>query len=156
MKIGLPQGWFARIMLGGWALLLVGILLVFLLGFLSPGPWVGHLVKAIWVVSIFVVLGTFSYVVVYSFNRLIYYWQNRRTIELPHNWFARILFGGWILFFVGALLVFLAPRTVAQNLINPLLVLTISVILGSLGYVYTYAGWRLYQRLRRARQGKGE
>jgi hypothetical protein len=155
MKIGLPQGWFARIMLGGWALLLVGTLLVFLLGFLSPGTWVGHLIKAIWIVSIFVVLGTFAYAVVYTFNRLNYYWQNRRT-ELPHRWFARILLGGWILFFIGALLIFLAPRTVAQNLINPLLVLTIFVMLGSLAYVYDYAGGRLYQGLRRVWQRKSE
>jgi hypothetical protein len=78
--------------------------------------------------------------------------NNRINIELPRGWSARILVGSWVLFFIGMLLAFLAPRSMAGNLINPLLILTILVVLGSLAYAAAGTVKQLYRYWRR----KGE
>jgi hypothetical protein len=75
MKIGLPQSWFARILLGGWILFLTGTAVLFLLGSLFPGPWIGSSAKAIWILSIFVILATFIYVAA-------------RAVEMFSRWFG--------------------------------------------------------------------
>jgi hypothetical protein len=79
MKIALLHDRFARILLSGWILVFVGSSLLFLLGFLFPGPWIGYVVKTIWILSIFVVLGTFAYAAAYIVRRASLYcrsvWQ---------------------------------------------------------------------------------
>ncbi len=77
-KTELAHGWFAKVLLYGWALLLTGALLLFLWGFLAPGPWVRPVIYALWVLSIVVVLATFAFVAAYTASRLRYYWRTIR------------------------------------------------------------------------------
>jgi len=105
MKIALPHGWFARILLGGWALLLVGVVLTFLLTFLFPGPLARHLIGEVLILSILVILVTFGYAVVYAVNRALYRWRLWRRGELRHqiSFVEWILSAGWLLFIAAAL-----------------------------------------------------
>jgi phosphatidylglycerophosphate synthase len=84
-KIELAHGWFAKSLLAGWALLLTGTLLLFLWGFLAPGPLVRPVIYTLWVLSIVVVLATFAFVAAYTVSRLRYYWRTFRgkSINTP-------------------------------------------------------------------------
>ena len=55
-----PQGWFTWSLVGAWALLLMGTLFVFLF----PKYLAAMLIKPLWILSIFVVLGTWVYGVI--------------------------------------------------------------------------------------------
>jgi len=109
MKIGLPRGWFARIVLGGWALLFAGTFLVLLVASLSPGRLAGQLINAVAILSVLVVLGTVVYAAAYTVGRLFYYWRTwrRKGSELgddrPIRPIERILVAGWIVFIAAAL-----------------------------------------------------
>jgi hypothetical protein len=72
-KIAPPHGWFASL-LGSWALLVVGTLLAFYSP-LAPSHWAGHFIYSLWVLSIFVVLGTLAYGAAFSARRVRYYWR---------------------------------------------------------------------------------
>ena len=69
MKSGFLHGWYARIVAAGWVLLLVGTGLVFV----APVSLATNLVKPLWVLSVFVVLGSLAYVAAYALNRLSYW-----------------------------------------------------------------------------------
>ena len=77
-KIHLAHGWFAKSLLAGWALLLASTLLLFLWGFLAPGPLVRPVIYTVWVLSIVVVLATFAFVAAYAVSRLRFYWRTIR------------------------------------------------------------------------------
>ena len=55
-----PQGWFARTLVSGWGVLLVGTLFVFLF----PKHLAPILGKPVWILSFFVVVGTWAYGVI--------------------------------------------------------------------------------------------
>jgi hypothetical protein len=109
MKTALPQGWFARILLIGWACLLVGTLLIFVLAVLAPGVWAGHMVTPLWVLSILVMLGSFAYVAAYATGRVYYYGARARrknSGDAPAFVLGpveRILASSWLLFMAAAL-----------------------------------------------------
>ncbi|MGO8797419.1 MAG: hypothetical protein ACLQLC_21580 [Candidatus Sulfotelmatobacter sp.] len=108
MKIGLPSGWFARILLGGWALFFVGTLLFFLIAFFAPGRLAGHLITPLLTLSILVMLGTFLYITAYAVRRLFNYlgraWRkNDSQAPLLLRPVERILVAGWLLFVAAAL-----------------------------------------------------
>src|SRR5258708_38057071 len=108
MKIALPHGWFARILLSSWALLFIGTLVAFLLAFLGPDHLAEHLITSTWMLSIFVVLGTFAYAAAYAVRRLSHYlgWAWRRNAsEAPVTLrpVEQILVAGWLLFLAAAL-----------------------------------------------------
>jgi hypothetical protein len=55
-------------------------------------------------------------------------------VDFPNGWFARCLIGGWGVFFVATLFVFLFPNYVAVLLIRSLWILSICVILATFAY----------------------
>src|SRR5271165_703685 len=108
MKIRLPSGWFARILLGGWALFFIGTLLLFLIAFFASGRLAGDFLTPLWALSILVALGTFAYSAAYAVRRLFFYlgrvWgkgggQGSVQLKLAE----RILVAGWLLFAAAAL-----------------------------------------------------
>ena len=106
MKIALPHGWFARTLLGAWALFLIGMLLFFLTAFLPHSHLVGYLIKPLWILSIFAVLGIFAYAAAYTIGRLHYYWTRAwhgEALGFAIGPIERILVAGWLLFIVAAL-----------------------------------------------------
>ena len=109
MKIGLPRSWFARSLLGGWALFFVGIFLLFLIPLLPPGRLAGHLVTPLLILGVFVVLGTFVHVSAYALSRMFYYlggpWRGKDETEavVALRPVERILVAGWLLFIAAAL-----------------------------------------------------
>ena len=110
MKIGLPRGWFARILLGGWALLIAAMLGTLLLAVLAPVSWDGDLLKPLLALNVVVMLGTLAYAAVLAVRRLRYYLGARlRNGSLTSTMrpIERILLAGWLLWVVlafGALL----------------------------------------------------
>jgi hypothetical protein len=102
MKV-LPKGWFARILLGSWVLLILGTGLAFVAGALAPRTF--DLVTPLWILSIFVALETFAYIATFAVRRLLYYLSRLRN----NNWAStigpleRILIAGWSVFVVVAL-----------------------------------------------------
>ena len=68
-----PQGWFARTLVGAWGLLLVGVLLVFLF----PKYLAATFIRPLWILSLFVVLGTWVYGVI-------------RAVRLFRRWFRML------------------------------------------------------------------
>jgi hypothetical protein len=109
MKIGLLRSWFTRILLGSWALFLVGTLLLLLTALLPPGRLAGHLVTPLLILSVFVALGTFVYVAAYALSRMFYYlggpWRRKEGTQavVALRPVERILIAGWLLFTVAAL-----------------------------------------------------
>jgi hypothetical protein len=104
MKVALPKGWFARILLGGWLLLILGVALAFLTGALVPHAL--DLVTPLWILSIFVVLGTFAYAAVFAVRRFWYYLsrlRNDANFASTIGPLERILVAGWAIFVVAAL-----------------------------------------------------
>ena len=71
MKMTLPKGWFARILLGGYVLLIVGTALVFAAGL--------NLITPLLVLSTFLVLGTFGYAGMFAIRRFWYYASRLRN-----------------------------------------------------------------------------
>jgi hypothetical protein len=102
MKLGLPKGWFARILLGGWALLILGVALAFVSGSLVPRAF--DLVTPLWVLSIFLALGTFAYTAAFAVRR---FWDYLRRFRNDSSFtlspVERILVAGWIVFVLAAL-----------------------------------------------------
>ena len=68
-----PQGWFARTLVGGWVFLLVGALFVFLF----PKQLAPILIKPLWILSFFVVIGTWV-------------WGGARAARLFRRWFGML------------------------------------------------------------------
>lgn len=98
MKITLPKGWFARILLGGYVLLIVGTALVFAAGL--------NLITPLLVLSTFLVLGTVGYAGMFAIRRFWYYASRLRngvTFTSTFRPVERILVAGWIVFVVAAL-----------------------------------------------------
>jgi len=103
MKITLPKGWFARILLGRWVLLMLGIALAFVTGVLAPRAI--DLVTPLWILSIFVVLGTFAYIAVFAFRRFCYYLselRNDANFASTIGPLERVLVAGWVLYCGGS------------------------------------------------------
>jgi hypothetical protein len=102
MKLEVPRGWFARILLSGWVLLIFGIALAFVTGALAPRAF--DLVTPLWILGIFVVLGTFAYTAAFAVRR---FWDYVRRFRNDSNFtlrpVQRILVAGWIVFVVAAL-----------------------------------------------------
>jgi hypothetical protein len=105
MKLELPRGRFARLLLAGWALLIGGMFAAVLLAVLTPGAW--DLSRPLLALSVFVMIGSLAYVAAFAFSRLRYYlraWLRKdggltskiRPIE-------RALVAGWLLWIVAAL-----------------------------------------------------
>src|ERR1039458_4662277 len=109
MKIELPNSWFARILLGGWALFFIGTFLFFLLSLVTPGRLAGHLTVPLLILSILMALGTFAYGAAYTTGRLFYYlgwpWRGKEGKQAPVALrpVERILVVGWMLFIAAAL-----------------------------------------------------
>ena len=51
-------------------------MLTLALAILTPGAFAGHLITPLWILTIFVVLGSFSYVAAYTIGRLSYLFGN--------------------------------------------------------------------------------
>src|SRR5271156_1196224 len=102
MKLEVPRGWFARILLGGWALLILGIALVLVTGAIAPRAL--DFVTPLWILSILVVLGTFSYTTAFAVRR---FWDHLRRFRNDSSFtlrpVERILVAGWIVFVFAAL-----------------------------------------------------
>jgi hypothetical protein len=109
MKIELPKSWFARILLGGWALFFIGVFLFFLLSLVTSSRLAGHLIVPLLILSTLVAVGTFAYGAAYTTGRLLYYfggpWRrtdgNQAPVALRRV--ERILVVGWMVFIAAAL-----------------------------------------------------
>ena len=104
MKVALPKAWFARILLGGWILLILGLALAFVTGALAPHAF--DLVTPLWILSIVVVLGTFAYTAVFAVRRFWYYLSSLRNdanFASKIGPLERVLVAGWVVFVVAAL-----------------------------------------------------
>jgi hypothetical protein len=108
MKIGLPSGWYARLLLGGWALFFIGTLLFSLFASFSPGRFAAHFVTPLWALGTFVALATSAYVSAYAVRRLFFYlggtWRKgggQGQVQLGPA--ERILVAGWLVFIAVAL-----------------------------------------------------
>jgi hypothetical protein len=141
MKIELPSSWFARILLIAWVLFLTGTLLLFLLASLAHSPLAEYLVTPLWILSIFVAVGTFAYAGAYAVRRLSYYlrsaWRrDRNRISFTLHPVERILAAGWLLFVVTALgaLFFSRQKWVLDYGVEFLFAFFIVVILSSSAY----------------------
>jgi hypothetical protein len=103
MKV-FPKGWFARILLGSWVLLILGTGLAFVAGALAPRTF--DLVTPLWILSIFVFVETFAYVAAFAVRRLLYYlrrWRDNGNWASTIGPLERILIAGWVVFVVAAL-----------------------------------------------------
>ncbi len=105
MKIKPPKGWFARILLGGWALLLTGTLGALVLRVLVPYSL--DFVTPLGLLSVLVTLGTLGYAAAFAVSRLYYYldkaWRKDASFTSTIRPVERVLFAGWILFILAAL-----------------------------------------------------
>ena len=57
----------------------------------------------------------------------------------PHSRFGHILVAGWILLFLGTLLIFVFPHMFAPILIRPVWLLSIFLVLATLAYGVLWA-----------------
>ena len=143
MKIELQRSWSARILLVAWILFFISTLLLFLLASIVHSPLAGYLVTPLWILSIFVMVGTFAYVGAYAVRRLSYYlrsaWRRDRSrsrISFTLQPIERILAAGWLLFVVSALaaLFFFRQKWVLDYGVEFLFAFFIVVILSSSAY----------------------
>ena len=67
-------------------------------------------------------------------------------IMQPHNRFGHVLVGGWILLFLGTLLIFIFPHMFAPILIKAVWLLSISLVLAT----FAYGVLRVFTRKNRA------
>ena len=90
------------ILLGGWALLILGIAPTFVSGALTPYAF--NPVTPLWILSIFVMLGTFAYTAAFAVRR---FWDYLRRFRNDSNFtrdpVQRILVAEWLVFLVAAL-----------------------------------------------------
>lgn len=103
MKVALPKGWFVRVLLGGWVLLVLGTGLAMVTGVLAPRAF--NLVTPLWILSIFVVLGTFAYLALFAARSVWSYLNRLRNDNFISTIgsLERILIIGWAVFAVAAL-----------------------------------------------------